>query len=320
MALLSAFSSHAVSAKTASLSAAQISRLQSYAEQAVGGKRACIVAIDPRSGRILALANEDMACRKAYPPGSIIKPLTAYAGLESGSAARELTIECRNALRVDGKALKCSLAGGHGKVGIEKAIAKSCNIFFYKLGQLVGEQRLLACFRDFGLGRGCGGIPGQTAGSIPSHLRSRSEIARASIGQSANLRVTALQMAVIASAIANGGTEYVPTMDLGGKAVVLRRLGARPGTFELLRKSMRMAVTEGTASRAVVAGLAVCGKTGSPSTEQNPDYRHAWFIGFAPYDRPEIAVAVFSEWGHGGAEAAPIARKVFAAWKRVRGD
>lgn len=295
------------------------SAFQASIEKIVGRRPVCVVAVDPRNGRILALVNQRMAIISAYPPGSIIKLLTAYAGLESGIADPEKVVECRNTLVVDGKRLICSQSGGHGKVNLEKAIAESCNVYFYKLGISMGEQNLLRSFRDFRLGV-CTGIPiaGEIPGSVPGRLGGRIEIARAAIGESDRLRVTAIQMAVITAAIANGGTEYVPRIGGAGKPIASRRLDSRPGTFALLRKAMRLAVTEGTAKKAGVKGLSVCGKTGSPATAENPDYRHGWFVGFAPYEKPEIALVVFTAWGHGGTDAAPIAGKVLSAWNKSR--
>lgn len=295
------------------------SLFQYSAEKIVGKKQVCVVAVDPHNGQILALVNPNMAYKKAYPPGSIIKLLTAFTGLENGIASPEKTIECRNLLTIDGKRLICSQAGGHGKVNLERAIAKSCNVYFYKLGLSIGEQRLLKSFHDFGLGRLTGiSVPSESSGSVPESLHSRIEIVRAAIGESSRLSVTTLQMAVITSAIANGGTEYVPMTDKSSKIMILRRITSKPGTFELLRKAMRLAVTEGTAKKAGVRGLQVCGKTGSPATADNPNYRHGWFVGFAPYEKPEIALAVFAEWGHGGTDAAPIAGRILSAWNRSR--
>ncbi|MHB1457674.1 MAG: penicillin-binding transpeptidase domain-containing protein [Armatimonadota bacterium] len=292
---------------------------QTSVERIIGKKQVCAVAIDPRNGRILALVNPNMAVTKAYPPGSIIKLLTAYAGLKSGMGTREQTIECRNSLTIEGKRLICSQAGGHGKVNLEKAIAQSCNIYFYKLGISIGEQQLLKCFHDFGLGQRTGiPVSNENTGSVPKSFQSRTEIAHAAIGESDRLRVTAIQMAVITAAIVNGGTEYVPRIAKSDKPKVLRRVYSLSGAFGLLRKSMRLAVTEGTAKKAGVSGLSVCGKTGSPATADNPDYRHGWFVGFAPYEKPEIVLVVFNEWGHGGTDAAPIAGKILSAWTRNR--
>ena len=292
---------------------------QHSVEKIIGKQQICVVAIDPRNGQILALVNPDMSYRKAFPPGSIIKLLTTYAGLENGIATPGKTIECRNLLVVDSKRLICSKSCGHGIVNLQDAISKSCNVYFYKLGQQIGEQKLLKCFHDFGLGKRTGiSISGENPGSVPERLSSRIEIARTAIGESNTLRVTAIQMAVITAAIANGGTVYTPKTGNAGKPVILHKIDSRLGTFAFLRKAMRLAVTEGTAKKADIPGLSVCGKTGSPAVEDNPSYRHGWFIGFAPYEKPEIALAVFTEWGHGGTDAAPVARRVLSAWNRSR--
>lgn len=293
----------------------QSSPLQLAAERAVGTRRACVVALDVRNGRVLALVNADMACRRSYPPGSILKLLTAFAGLESGLIKAEESTECRG-VRVYGRQrLVCSAVGGHGKMDLRSAIAQSCNMYFYGLGRKLGPAGLIGCWREFGLG-GLTGTSGtsESRGCIPHVLRGDAEIARAAVGQAPGLKITPLQMAIVCSAIANGGIEYSPITSPKAKPKVLRRIPSHPGTLQLIRNAMRMAVVEGTARRAYLSAVQVCGKTGSPEVDGHPQFRHAWFAGFAPYRHPQIAVVVLSEWGHGGHDAAPIAREVFRAY------
>lgn len=288
--------------------------LQAAAQNAVGKQSACVIAMDPRNGRILALVNEDMAVRKAYPPGSIAKLLTAFAGLEEGVVAPDEAMECRNFHSVDGRKLICTLPGGHGSVRLEEAIALSCNVYFYRLGEALGPERFLKHIRRWGIGSPVPAWPGpQAAGHCPSPS-DRLSTARAAIGD--GMSVTALQMAVITSAIANGGFIY-SSCSTPATPAVHHRIRTRPGTFETIRNGMRMAVFRGTAKDASIPGIEVCGKTGSPATLANPQYRHGWFVGFAPYNRPEIVVVVFAEWGHGGTHAAPIARRVFEAYAKT---
>jgi penicillin-binding protein 2 len=227
-----------------------------------------------------------------------MKLITAFAGLEEGLVTPETTVECRSYHKSGGEALICSKEGGHGQVDLEHALAHSCNVYFYKLGERLGAERLAKYSKLFGLRPTIG----------------KSSIARAAIGEADGLKVSPMRMAVIMAAIANGGTEYSPEVGTSGKPTVLRKIPARQGTYPLLRRGMRMAVVEGTARNALVPGLNVCGKTGSPAADNQPEYRHAWFIGFAPYDRPNIAIVVFCEWGHGADQAAPIARQVFKAY------
>lgn len=279
-----------------------------------------VVAIDPRNGSIIGIANKKMAYKTAYPPGSILKLITAYAGLKAGKVDFNKTVECRNAYRVEGVKLICSLAGGHGKVGLEKAIAQSCNVYFYQLAKAIGEQRMLGAFHDFGLGSKTGAFRDEAAGNVPTRIPDAVSLVRSGIGEVNGLRVTPLQMAVFAGAIANGGTLYKPFEEGIGKASIIKRAKADVKIYNILRKSMRATVLQGTAKKAAVNGLSVCGKTGSPSIENEPKYRHGWFIGFAPYANPEIAVAVFTEYGHGGTDAAPVAGKVFSLWKQLKAE
>lgn len=281
--------------------------LQTIAEQAIGKADACVVALDPRDGRVLALVNRRIARGEAFPPGSVAKLVVAFAGLREGLVDRGTVIECRNVHKCGSRTLICSRPGGHGRVGLEQALAESCSVFFYRLGERLGADRLIRYYRRFGLGYGLG--------KLPSQLANQFELDQASVGMHQAMRVTPLAMAVMTAAMANGGTLYRPSIGAGDRLAVSRRIDARPGSFERVRAGMRRAVVDGTARRASVPGLDVCGKTGSPEVPSNPKYRHAWFAGFAPYDRPRIVVVVFARWGHGGDAAAPIARRVFAGWR-----
>jgi penicillin-binding protein 2 len=149
--------------------------------------------------------------------------------------------------------------------------------------------------------------------SLPAAVSGRDALARAAVGEAPGLAVTPMQMASAVSAIANGGVLY--SCAGKGSPRVLRRIHARPHVFDTVRRGMRRAILFGTARKASIPGLSICGKTGSPQNVKDPRFRHAWFAGFAPFDRPEVAVVVFVPWGHGGSDAAPIAAKIFKAWK-----
>jgi penicillin-binding protein 2 len=266
--------------------------------------------MEPSTGRILALVNPE-AAHRAWPPGSVIKPLEAVAALESGAASTCTEVECRNVYDTGGTRLLCSRPGGHGRVRVEDALAFSCNVYFYKLGERMGPGRLIAAWKEFGLGDG----RDPSKGSVLCTVSGRGALARAAVGEAPGLAVTPVQMACAVSAIANGGVVYACTGK--GNLRVLRRIKARTHVYDTVRRGMRRAVLSGTAKRAGVPGLSVCGKTGSPQTEKDPRFRHAWFAGFAPLDSPKVVVVVFLPWGHGGSDAAPVAAKIFKAWKET---
>ncbi len=237
---------------------------------------------------------------------------------------------------------RCWNAWGHGSLNIIDAIALSCDIYFYQVGGGfesfvgLGMDRLGDYAKLFGFGEPTQiALPGESPGLIPSDRWKRVNYAEpwvtgdtynAVIGQGYVL-VTPLQLLNAANAIANWGTLYRPqvvyqTTDTEGAVVqdfvpeVLRQLPLSTETLEIVRQGMRAAVTAGTAHRINLAEVAVAGKTGTaeypgPRDEEGNLPTHAWFIGFAPYDEPEIAIVVFVSGGHEGAKVAvPIAARV----------
>ncbi len=237
---------------------------------------------------------------------------------------------------------RCWNPWGHGSLSIIDALALSCDIYFYQVGGGfedfvgLGMDRLGEYARLFGFGEPTNiALPGESPGLIPSDRWKRVNYAEpwvtgdtynAVIGQGYVL-VTPLQLLNAANAIANWGTLYRPqvvyqTTDTQGIVVqdfvpeVLRQLPLSTETLDIVRQGMRAAVTYGTAHRINLAEVEVAGKTGTaeypgPRDEEGNLPTHAWFIGFAPYDEPEIAIVVFVSGGHEGAKVAvPIAARV----------
>ena len=224
---------------------------------------------------------------------------------------------------------------------LERAIATSCNTFFYQLGLEVGADRIERYARAFGFGEATGiGLGGEAAGSIPTSGRPAHSTARPWLpGDTANLSigqggvlVTPLQVARFVGALANGGTLWRPrlihqiTADDGAVVVVGPKPGGRvelsQAVLAVLRHSLRTAVNEGgTASAAAVAGFEVAGKTGTAQIVHDSDaargQEHAWFAGYAPFGEPQAVVVVLVErGGSGGRVAAPIARQIFLEIRR----
>lgn len=355
---------------------------QELQAQAAKGRPGAAVALDPNTGAVLALASVpsydpnlfvngitranwkkiqdnpllpqiNRAINSAYAPGSTFKVITAAAGLETGLTGPYDRAYCRGVMFVGRWPKRCHRRRGHGSVNLNEALARSCDIFFYQLGQRLGPERMAKYARLFGLGTRTGidllrpGDPQiERDGIVPDPAwkaaRHRGpwyggETVDYAIGQ-AMLACTPLQMCNVAAAIANGGTLYRPQLvqrivqhDAQNRPQVVRqlqpeimgRLGLSDRTLEIIRQGMRSVMTPGgTAAHMAIPGVAVAGKTGTAEVVRNGrKVDNAWFIAYAPADRPRIAVCVFVETGgHGGTTAAPIARKIIAKHLKVQID
>ncbi len=273
------------------------------------------------------------ALQALYPPGSTWKMLVAVAALHDGLITERTELICTGGFTYGGRMYRCHHA--HGRVNVVRALQVSCNTFFYQLGLRVGLERMQRYAHLFGFGRVTGiDLPGESAGIVPSRefydrrygKKGWSEggrLVNLGIGQG-ELGVTPLQMAVYAAALATGVVRQPHVVraifnkqlgELQPVAYAERPLPIERSVLEIIRRGMEEAVNApgGTAQSAQVAGITVCGKTG---TAQNPHGRdHAWFIGFAPREHPRIAFAVIVEnAGFGGAVAAPIARQLLQAF------
>ncbi len=266
-----------------------------------------------------------------YPPGSTFKVVTAAAGLESGTITPETTIDAPGTLEVEGQPLNNDFTEDFGPIALDTALTNSVNTWFGQLGQKVGQDALFETMEKFGFGS----IPAIDLPSeelLPSGIESEGsllnkndpvDLARVAIGQE-RLLVTPLQMAEVAAAVANEGRLMKPqiwsrVVDPDGR--VVERLDpseySQPISAETaadLTTAMEGVVTEGTGTNAAIPGVAVAGKTGTAETPGNDacgggsEENQAWFIGFAPADDPEIAIAVSIECTlqFGNDVAAPI--------------
>lgn len=267
-----------------------------------------------------------------YPPGSTFKMVVAAAALQEGIIDENNTIACGGAFAYGNRIFKDLHV--HGKTNVIKAIQQSCNVFFYQLVLKVGLDRLNEYGKKFGLGQATGtDIGEETPGLLPSAEYydrvygkgkwTQGYIVSLGVGQG-EIGVSPLQMARYAAALANGGTLVQPhavsgivkkQADQTHKVEVFRYtthpVGIRPDVMAILREGMRRVVEEpgGTGGLARISGVVSAGKTGTAENPHGKD--HAWYIGFAPFDEPKIAIAVLVEnAGFGGAVAAPIAGKV----------
>jgi len=262
-----------------------------------------------------------------YPPGSTFKMVLAAAALETGTVSPGWRVSCNGAFRYGNKVFKDLHV--HGSVDMTSAIQVSCNVYFYQLMLRVGLDNWSHYGKEFGFGQLTGiDIAEENPGLLPTTAYmnrrygpsgwTRGFLVSLGIGQG-ELGVTPLQMACYAMVLANEGAYHQPhaVRALLSKDVLTpdtlafqtRRVAIAPETWRVIREGMRRAVQVpgGTGSLARVKGFEVAGKTG---TAQNPHDRpdHAWFVGFAPFDHPRIAIAVLVEnAGFGGSHAAPVA-------------
>jgi len=319
--------------------------LQRAAEQAIAGHPvAAAVVVEVDSGRILALASTpsfdpdaapmllpvDRTMAEGYPPASTFKLVTAVAGLESGAVELDDTVTCTGERVVGARVLRDMSA--HGTVDFLSGLQKSCNIYFWSLAEKVGMDRLRAVARDFGYGAATGlGLRGEVGGQVVSSSRRGMDdlvLTLLTAVGSADVRVTPVQVAMAYAALANGGRLYAPQLvdriqsSLGQvleqRTPVLRRtLHVSPASLALVREGMRRAVNQagGTAHGARKGLVVMAGKTGTSDVTRPAAFPHAWFAGWAPADRPEIAVvALVDSGGVGGLVAAPIARAIVDAY------
>lgn len=269
------------------------------------------------------------AVQATYPPASAVKMAILLEGLESREIDPDWSVPCRGSFRVGRRTFSCWRPWGHGRVGILDAIEQSCDVFFYTLGMSLGPDGIHRAMTRFHLGMRTGiDIGSEAAGIAPSVKYydrrygpdgwTRGYIPSISIGQGEVL-VTPLQMCAYIAAIADGkmwrqphlvreiedratGEVWMP--DNGGEAPI----EATAENMLLIREATRRVVMgrHGTARFLGNEVFSMAGKTG---TAQNPHGEdHAWFVGFAPFDSPQIAVCVLIEFGgHGASGAAPLA-------------
>jgi penicillin-binding protein 2 len=288
----------------------------------------------------------DRAVSGAYPTGSTFKMITSSAALQSGLLTGDSTRYCGGAYDLNGYIFNDDLGGGHGTLTIRPAIARSCDVFFYQVGNQVGINRLDKYAGAFGIGKKSGiDLPGETSGTLPTPAWKKQVVkdewysgdtVDLSIGQGF-LEASPVQMLRVVSAVANGGELYAPYFVNDARDVhghIVKRFSPRdqgrvpvsPQNLSIVREGMLGAIEDpyGTAHNVYMPGFHYAGKTGTAEnfpTVDNPQGRnHAWFVCFAPYDRPRIAVVVFIDQsgGFGAVNAAPVAQAIVASYFRIR--
>ncbi|MGQ3684881.1 MAG: penicillin-binding protein 2 [Candidatus Loosdrechtia sp.] len=304
------------------------SRIQAYAEKSLGTHAGSVIVVDPRTGEILAMANnprfnpntisEDFnrlinnpskpflnrAIQGALPPGSIFKAITAIAPLSSGVLNTQTAFECHGYVRHRNVTLRCASRNGHGLISLEDAITYSCNVFFYEVAKAFGRDIFYDYARLFGIGERTGiDLPHERSGNMPQ-VTATIPAMNIAIGQG-RLLTTPLQMVRVYAAIANGGTlvqPHVLSKVINSQGEVIRRFEAtynqklpiHPSILNSIQASLRDVVTRGTARGKGLHLYKAAGKTGTAETGRKGDY-HSWFVGYAPYDNPRYCFIVLVE-------------------------
>jgi penicillin-binding protein 2 len=285
---------------------------------------------------------ENKVIQGAYPPASTYKIISAMAALEEGVVDSGTRFFCSGSHAYGDRNFRCWKRTGHGSLNLVEALEHSCDVYFYRVDRLAWYARAAGFGRRTGVD-----LDHEEAGLVPTAGWKRrrlgipwqgGETLSVVIGQGYNL-ATCMQAAVMMAAVGNGGTLYRPQVvheirEAGGNLVkrfapeVTGRLPVTPENLELIREGLWNVVNRptGTARRIRDPELDIAGKTGTAQvlsrksedeeSSSRPGFEpHAWFVAFAPYRDPKIAVAVIVEHGEAGsAVAAPIAAEVIRSY------
>lgn len=345
-------------------------RVQAAAESVLRARHfvGAAVAINPQTGAILAMASAptfdpglfatgiktqdwaplsgdpdhpllDRTVDALYPPGSTFKPVVAAAGLQTGAITTHSAVDCTGSYHLGRARFGCWQT--HGSTDFYKAIAVSCDVFFYVAGQRIGPDAISDYSKAFGLAEKTGiDLPSEDIGSIPSPAWKARRFARSgpalsqwfggdtlhmSIGQG-DVLTTPLQMARVAATLGNGGDVLRPFVVqkitqgdtnqvlLQNTRTLVRHVPVSPQNMDAVRRGMRQTVTRGTGKVVNFPQVAVAAKTGSAQVHGSAK-THGWFICFAPYDHPTIAIAaVVEHGGHGADTAGKVARAMLQTY------
>jgi len=350
--------------------------LQKAAEEILGEETGAIVAVDVNSGQVLALASKpsfnpsdfikgidsetwtklindesspllNRATQGLYAPGSVFKMVPSVAALNEGVINEKDYIYCPGYYKSGNTTFRCWKRGGHGSVNLRSAIVHSCDVYFYKIAEMMGISNLSKYMKAFGYGSKTELGIEEREGIAPSRewkLKKynkpwyKGETIVSSIGQG-YVSVTPLQVSMMTAAVANQGKLLKPaivkeivsytgketfehTSELAGYIPIKKEM------LELVREAMVGVVNDpgGTGRGARMNDYTIAGKTGTAqvvSLDSQSDKRkhrdHAWFTSYAPAESPEIAVTVLIEHGgKGGAVAAPIAKKILEIYKKLK--
>ena len=325
-------------------------KLQKIASDGIGNRRGAAIAIDPRTGEVLAMVskpdfdpNEDTlvtnwedlnqredsplyarATSGLYNPGSTFKTVIATAAFENGMG--DVSYNDEGSVIIDGKKFSNSHGASYGEIELKKAFAVSSNVVFSQLAVELGENNVRNMASRFQIGKSVDfDLPLKDSKFGYSDSMSKTEVAAVGIGQG-KLQVTPMNMALVAAAVANDGVMMKPYLvdqitapnglSIRSSSPTVLENVCSAGTANEVTELMKECVASGTGRNAKMSGITVAGKTGTAQNETGKD--HAWFICFAPADHPTIAIAVMleSDGTGGGSTCAPIAKNMMEYWLR----
>jgi penicillin-binding protein A len=336
-------------------------KAQRVAEQAMAGRKGAVVALDPTTGAVKVMLStpgyDPEALRSAksykalskdntntplvnkttqfgYAPGSTFKVVTATAAIDSGRYTPQSTVDGTNDVKISGVPLQNDYNKSFGKIDLTTALANSVNTAFAQVAEDVGKQTMRTYMERFGFDKKpeLDYPPEQMSssgekdakGMILKPTSRLVDVGRMGIGQD-KLAVVPLQMAEVASAVANGGKLMKPHLtdrivDTDGRTVKtvapqVQSTVMKPSTAAAVTGMMEAVVNSGTGTQAQIPGVRVAGKTGTAETQVGTKVNDVWFIAFAPADHPKVAIAVTlaHQPGFGGDIAAPVAKQVMEA-------
>ncbi len=280
--------SHAVAGESG------ISTLQTAIARAMAGRRGAAIVIAVQSGHVLAAYHLDVAARRVVHPGSSIKPFTLLALLQAGKLDAHTALMCKRTVSIGGHKLDCTHPATPEPLVPASALAYSCNSYFTSVATHLTPAQLHDSFLRSGFSSATGLAPDEVAGDV-ALSRSPEELQLQAIGE--------------------WGISVTPLELLHGYLDLARLSQPGPnGKLSPIFEGLQQSVTYGMSRLAQPNGpMKVAGKTGTAMADEGP-WTHAWFAGYAPAQNPEIVLVVFLEKGHGGTDAAGVAKEIFAAF------
>lgn len=325
--------------------------LQLAAEKAIGNRKAAIVALDPHTGAILAMASKPSfdpnwfsekispanwqkinspdrpllnRALQVFPPASTFKIVTVTAALESGKYTPETRLQTYASLTIGGTRFADWNHAGFGVLNFQGALQWSSDTFFYQIAQGIGEEALIDWTRRYGFGRRTGiELPEEKRGLVADDSWKQKNLkSKWSIGDTVNmsigqgfLQASPLQVSTMFAVPANGGYLVRPHLLRDTNQFQRQSLNINPKTLEVIRQGLRQVVDSGTGKALNSPTIPpAAGKSGTAEAPPGPS--HVWFGGYAPLDRPEIVVVAFGEHlgGGGGKIAAPMVLQVMETY------
>lgn len=322
--------------------------IQQYAYELLGDNKGSIIAINPKTGEIIAMVskpdfdpNEEQLTANwnslaedenspflarttsgLYAPGSTFKLLTALSAVEND--LDDMSFNDKGNVEIGGNIFENHNERAYGNIDLTRGFAVSSNVVFCTLGDELGGSKMYDVANRFGFNKTFQFDIEYKQSTFPSNVTDSAKEAALAIGQG-DILTTPLQMALVTCGIANGGVimkPYLVDSVLNHNGDYVKKTspdvlynGASPSDTGKVVDMMVETVKSGTGTNASISGVDVAGKTGTAENEQtdlSDDMEHTWFVGFAPAYNPEIAVVVMMEYsgGTGGGNCAPIARSI----------